>query len=509
MQILVFVAIAVFSVIVGYILRRFIAEKKIVSAEHKAREIERDANINAETLKKEAIFSAKEEIHALRTNLEKETRERRAEIARHERRNLSKEESLDSRQNDIDKRDRELHNLSKKLSKKEKALILKEEQKEKELERIASLTKDEAKEELLREVDKSLVREKAVRIRDMEEEIKDTAKRTSQKILANTICSIAPEFVAESTVSVVNLPNDDMKGRIIGREGRNIRAFEKETGVDLIIDDTPEAVVLSCFDSVRREVAKVALEKLISDGRIHPTRIEEMVNKATDEIEQKMKEEGKNAIFELEINKVHPELIRLLGSLQFRTSYGQNQLQHSIEVAKAAALIAKELGVNSKIAKRAALFHDIGKAIDQFTEGTHIELGMMLLKKYGENEQVIHAMSTHHGDYEPKTIEAVIVTAADAISAARPGARRETINNYVKRLESLEKIGNSYNGVEKSFAIQAGRELRIVVYPEKISDDEMLLLSHKISNQIQDELDYPGQVKVHVIRESRVVSYAK
>ncbi len=328
MQILVFVAIALVSLIVGYILRRFIAEKKIVSAEYKAQQIEHDANKNAETLKKEALFSAKEEIHALRTNLEKETRERRAEIARHERRNLSKEESLDSRQNEIDKRDRELHNLSKKLSKKEKALILKEEQKQKELEKIASLTKEEAKEELLREVDKNLVREKAVRIRDMEEEIKDTAKRTSQKILANTICSIAPEFVAESTVSVVTLPNDDMKGRIIGREGRNIRAFEKETGVDLIIDDTPEAVVLSCFDSVRREIAKVALEKLISDGRIHPTRIEETVLKATEEIEQKMKEEGKNAIFELEINKVAYNLEQAMDKISFSIQLKLLKQQH-------------------------------------------------------------------------------------------------------------------------------------------------------------------------------------
>ncbi len=494
---------------IGYFLRKIIAEKKIISAEVKAKNIEETAVKTAENLKKEALFNAKEEIHALRTNLEKETRERRAEITRLERRNLSREESLDAKQKEIDKKDRDIHNLAKKLAKKEKALVIKEEQKSEELERIASLTKEEAKEELLKKIDNQLIREKAIRIREIEEEIKDNAKKMSQVILANTICSITPEYVAENTVSIVEIPNDEMKGRLIGKEGRNIRAFEKVTGVDLIIDDTPEAVVLSCFDAVRRQIAKVTLDKLISDGRIHPARIEEMFEKATAEIDQKIKEEGTNALFELEINKVHPELVKLLGRLQFRTSYGQDQLHHSIEVAKAAAVIAKQLGLNVKIAKRAALFHDIGKSIDQFTEGTHVELGMQLLKKYGESEQVIHAMSTHHGEYEPKTIEALIVNAADAVSAARPGARRESVGNYIKRLESLEQIANAYDGVKKSYAIQAGRELRVIVIPQKVSDDKMIVLARDISKQIQEELEYPGQVKVNVIRESRSVSYAK
>lgn len=380
---------------------------------------------------------------------------------------------------------------------------------EKELERIASMSRDDAKAILLDEVDKKLDREKVQRIRDMEEDIRENAVRNSQKILANTIHRIASDFVSESTVSVVSLPNEEMKGRIIGREGRNIRALEKETGVDLIIDDTPEAVVLSSFDPVRREITRLALEKLITDGRIHPSRIEEMVNKSRQEIDEKMKEEGKNAIFELELSRVHPELVKMIGRLQFRTSYGQNVLKHAIEVAKISGMLAKELGANVRIAKRAGLFHDIGKAIDTDQEGTHIELGMQVLKKYGESDEIIHAMSTHHGDFEPETIEAVIVTAADAISAARPGARRESLNNYIKRLENLEAIADSYDGVEKSFAIQAGREVRVMVLPDKVNDDRMVLLAREISKRIEDEMDYPGQVKVHIIRESRVVDYAK
>jgi ribonuclease Y len=343
----------------------------------------------------------------------------------------------------------------------------------------------------------------------MEEQIREEAKKESQKILSNTIHRIASDFVSENTVSVVSLPSDDMKGRIIGREGRNIRALEKETGVDLIIDDTPEAVIISSFDPVRRKITALALEKLITDGRIHPSRIEEMVEKSRKEVDEMMKEEGKNAVFELELNRVHPEIVKLVGRLQFRTSYGQNVLSHSIEVGKIAGMLAKELGANVRIAKRAGLFHDIGKAVDTEMEGTHIELGMGILKKYGESEEVIHAMSTHHGDFEPMTVEAVLVTAADAISAARPGARRESLDNYVKRLESLENIANSYKGVEKSYAIQAGREIRIMVLPERVSDDEMVLMSRDISKQIEEELDYPGQVKVHIIRESRAVSYAK
>lgn len=508
-QILVYFVIAIIGIGVGYVLRRFFAEKKIKSAEELSNQIVLDAKKNAENLKKESLIEAKEEIHNLRTNLEKETRERRSELQRLERRNLQKEETLDTRQREQDKKEKELQGQQKGLSNLQKELETQKTKQNEELQRIANMTREEAKDVLLAEVDKKLDREKVQRIRSMEEEIKENAVRNSQKVLANTIHRIASDYVGENTVSVVNLPNDEMKGRIIGREGRNIRAIEKETGVDLIIDDTPEAVILSCFDPVRREITRIALEKLIQDGRIHPTRIEEMVNKARDEVEEKMKEEGKNAIFELELGRVHPELVKLLGRLQFRTSYGQNVLKHSIEVAKVAGLLAKELGVNVKTAKRAALFHDIGKAIDTEVEGTHIELGMQLLKKYGEKEGVIHAMSTHHGDYEPQTIEAVVVTAADAISAARPGARRESLDNYIKRLEALEEISNSYDGVEHSFAIQAGREIRVMVTPEKIDDDKMVLLAREISQRIENELDYPGQVKVHIIRESRAFDYAK
>ncbi len=508
-SILVYILVALVSIGIGYFFRKINAEKKIVSAEQKASQILINAKKEAETIKKESIFEAKEEIHTLRTNLDKETRERRAEVQRAERRNIQKEESLDKKEKEYEKKSKDLHIELKQLANRKKQIDEQKVLQANELQRISQMTKEEAKQELLEKIDKKLTREKAQRIRKIEEEINEEAVKMSQNILCNTIHRISSEFVGENTVSVVNLPNDEMKGRIIGREGRNIRALEKETGTDLIIDDTPEAVVISCFDPMRREIAKLALEKLISDGRIHPARIEEMVAKATKEIEDKMKEEGKNALFELEMSKVHPELVKLLGRLQFRTSYGQNVLSHSIEVAKAAVYIAKELGANVKIAKRAALFHDIGKAIDTEVEGTHVELGMQLLKKYGESKKVIHAMSTHHGDYEPESIEAVIVTAADVISASRPGARREILNSYIKRLEGLEKIANDYEGVEKSFAIQAGREIRIIVMPDKVNDDQMVLLSRDISKRIQDEMEYPGQVKVHLIRESRTVAYAK
>lgn len=506
---LVYILIALLCITIGYFFRKTYGERHIVSAEQKASQIVIDAKKDAETLKKESIFEAKEEIHTLRTNLDKETRERRSELQRSERRIIQKEESLDQKQKEFDKKEKDLQVEVKQLANTKKQIDEQKTLQAKELQRISQLTREEAKQELLKEVDQKLTREKAQKIRSMEEEIKENAHTVSQEILSNTIHRISSDFVGENTVSVVSLPNEDMKGRIIGREGRNIRALEKETGADLIIDDTPEAVVISCFDPMRREIAKLALEKLISDGRIHPARIEEMVIKSTKEIEEKMKEEGKNALFELEIGKVHPELVKLLGRLQFRTSYGQNVLRHSIEVAKAAVLIAKELGANIRIAKRAALFHDIGKAIDTEVEGTHIELGMALLRKYGESNEVIHAMSTHHGDYEPESIEAIIVTASDVISASRPGARREVLDSYIKRLENLELIANNYEGVEKSFAIQAGRELRIIVIPEKVNDDDMLLLSREISKKIQDEMEYPGQVKVHLIRESRSISYAK
>ncbi len=491
---LIYIVLAILGIVLGYLLRKSIGERKTGSAEDKANDIVLEAKKSAETIKKEAIFEAKEEIHNLRSNLEKETRERRSEIQRIERRNLKKEESLELKQSEQEKRDRDLAALDKKINTLKKALETQKADQEMELERIASLSREEAKGILLEEVDKQLSREKVIRIRAAEEEIKEESSKTAQKILANTIHRISSDFVSENTVSAVALPNDEMKGRIIGREGRNIRALEKATGVDLIIDDTPEAVIISCFDPVRREITRMALEKLITDGRIHPTRIEEMVNKSRAEIEEKMKEEGKNAIFELELGRVHPELVKLVGRLQFRTSYGQNVLLHSIEVAKVAGMLAKELGTNVRLAKRAGLFHDIGKAVDTEMEGTHIELGMQLLKKYGETEEVIHAMSTHHGDFEATTVEAVIVTAADAISAARPGARREALDSYIKRLENLEVIANSYEGVDHAFAI---------------NDDQMVLLSRDVAKRIEDEMDYPGQVKVHMIRESRAVAYAK
>ena len=506
---LIYIVLAILSIVLGYLLRKRVGERKTGSAEDRANEIVLEAKKNAEIIKKEALFEAKEEIHNLRSNLEKETRERRSEIQRVERRNLQKEESLEAKQKEQEKRDKELSNLERKMTGLKKQLENQKSEQEKELERIASLSRDEAKDILLEEVDKQLSREKVLRIRSTEEEIKEESNKMAQKILANTLHRISSDYVSENTVSAVALPNDEMKGRIIGREGRNIRALEKATGVDLIIDDTPEAVIISCFDPVRREVTRMALEKLITDGRIHPTRIEEMVNKSRAEIEEKMKEEGKNAVFELELGRVHPELVKLIGRLQFRTSYGQNVLVHSIEVAKVAGMLAKELGANVRIAKRAGLFHDIGKAIDTEVEGTHIELGMQLLKKYGESDEVIHAMSTHHGDYEPTTVEAVIVTAADAISAARPGARREALDNYIKRLENLETIASSYEGVDHAYAVQAGREIRIMVVPEKISDDDMVLLSRNVAKRIEDEMDYPGQVKVNIIRESRAISYAK
>lgn len=493
----------------GYVLRKAIAEKKIKSAEQQADHIILEAKKQAETTKKEMLIEAKEEVHKMRIDLEKETRERRNELQKIERRNLQKEESLDRKAEQYESREKSLNNKEREIEKLEKKTRVLHDQQLVELERIASLSIEEAKEQLLSDVDKDLTHEKAVRIKNMENQAKQDAEKKAKSILATAIQKCAADFVAESTVSVVALPNEEMKGRIIGREGRNIRALETATGVDLIIDDTPEAVILSSFDPVRREIARVALEKLIVDGRIHPARIEEMVAKAKKEIENQLKEEGENATFDLGIHNVHPELIKLIGRLKYRTSYGQNVLKHSIEVANLAGLMAAELGSDVRVAKRAGLLHDIGKAVDHEVEGTHIEIGMNLLKKFKESKAIVHAMSTHHGDYEPQTIEAVLVTAADAISAARPGARRETLDNYIKRLETLEEISNSYNGVDKSFAIQAGREIRIMVVPEKITDDDMVVLAHDISKRIEDELDYPGQIKVHLIRETRAINYAK
>ena len=497
------------GMLLGYIIRRIIAEKKIRSAEIMADNIVIDARKKAESTKKEMLIEAKDEIHVLRLDLEKETRERRNEIQTHERRNVQKEESLDKKISNLERKEKDVAKSLRDVESLKNEYSIKIGRQNEELERIAALSKEDAKRELLENLDKTLTREKVTRIREMESEIKEESGKKAKEIIAYAIQKCATEYVAESTVSVVALPNDEMKGRIIGREGRNIRAFETATGVDLIIDDTPEAVILSSFDPVRREVARISLDRLIADGRIHPTRIEEAVKRATQEVEDAMKEDGENAVFEVGIHNVHPEIVKLLGRLRFRTSYGQNVLKHSIEVAKIAGHLAGELGLDQRIAKRAGLLHDIGKAVDYDMEGTHIELGMNILKRYKENKKVIHAMSTHHGDFEPETIEAILVTVADAISASRPGARRETLDNYVKRLETLEEISNSYEGVEKSFAIQAGREIRIMVSPEKVNDEQMIILSREISQRIESEMEYPGQIKVHIIRESRAINYAK
>lgn len=489
--------------------RKRTAEKLIVSAEIKAQEIVSEATKSAESVKKEKLVEAKEEVHQLRAELDRETKERRNEIQRLERRNLQKEESLDKKSDNLEKKEEQLGRKEQDLERQKEeaeALISKQVA---ELERISGLNQDEARSLLLADIEKEVRHEAVVLIKESESKAKEEANRKAKEIISYAIQKCAADHVAESTVSVVDLPNDEMKGRIIGREGRNIRALETLTGVDLIIDDTPEAVILSSFDPIRREIARVALEKLISDGRIHPARIEEMVEKAKREIDNKIKEEGENATFELGIHNLHPELVKLIGRLRYRTSYGQNVLKHSMEVAHLAGIMAAEIGADVKIAKRSGLLHDIGKALDHEIEGTHVEIGMNVLKKYRESNAVIHAMSTHHGDYEPKSIEAILVTAADAVSAARPGARRETLDSYIKRLEALEGISNSYEGVEKSFAIQAGREIRIMVVPEVITDDEMVLLARNITKRIENELDYPGQIKVNIIRETRVTEYAK
>lgn len=494
---------------IGYILRKMTAEKIIGSAEQKAELIVFEANKDADTRKKEILLEAKEEVHKLRYEQERENRDRRNELQRLERRLLQKEETLDRKSDNLEKKEDYLNRSNKEITKKEEMIENLYQKQLQELERISGLTTEQAKQILLSDIEKEVKHDAVVMIKDVVNKAKEDANKTATEIIAYAVQKCAADYVAESTVSVVSLPNDEMKGRIIGREGRNIRALETLTGVDLIIDDTPEAVILSSFDPIRREVARVALEKLIIDGRIHPARIEEMVEKARKEINNHIKEEGEKATFDLGIHNLHPELVKLLGRLKYRTSYGQNVLQHSIEVSYLAGLMAAELGVDVKIAKRAGLLHDIGKAVDHEVEGTHVEIGINLLRRYRETKEVIHAMSTHHGDYDPETIEAVLVTAADAISAARPGARRETLETYIKRLEKLENIANSYEGIEKAFAIQAGREIRIMVKPEDISDDNMVLLAREISKRVENELEYPGQIKVNVIRETRAIDYAK
>ena len=497
------------GIVAGYFTRKNISEAKIGEADSLAKNIIDQANKDAETIKKEKLLEAKEEIHKFRNDAEKENRERRNELQKYERRVIQKEESLDRKQQSMENKESNLNQKLRAVDEKQKEVeAIKVKQLEK-LEDISGITSEKAKDIILSNAEKEVRHEMSIMIKEIETQEKEDAEKKSREILGYAIQKCAADHVAETTVTVVNLPNDEMKGRIIGREGRNIRTLETLTGIDLIIDDTPEAVILSGFDPIRREIARIALEKLISDGRIHPARIEEMVEKAKKEVDNIIKEYGEQAIFETGVHSLHPELVKLLGRLNYRTSYGQNVLKHSIEVAHIAGIMAAEIGADIKLAKRAGLLHDIGKAVDHEMEGTHVEIGMDLLRRYKESKDVIHAMSTHHGDYEPQTVEAVLVTAADAISAARPGARRETLEAYIKRLEKLEEIANSYEGVDKSFAIQAGREIRIMVKPEKINDEEIHLLARDITKKIEEELEYPGQIKVSIIRETRAVEYAK
>ena len=484
-------------------------EITIGNAEDKAREIIDEAIKAADAKKREASLEVKEETIKARHDFEKETKERRAELQKYEQRVLSKEETVEKKATVLERKEQSLTAKEKNIDT-EKAQLQELQAKHlQELERISGLTSDQAKEQLLSAVKEDVKHETAMYVKEMETRAKEDARKKAKEYVVTAIQKCAVDHVAETTISLVQLPNDEMKGRIIGREGRNIRSIENATGVELIIDDTPEAVVLSSFNPVRREIARIALEKLIVDGRIHPARIEEMVEKATKEVETMMREEGEAATLELGVHGIHPELVRLLGRMKFRTSYGQNALKHSMEVAQLSGLLAAEIGVDVRMAKRAGLLHDIGKSIDHEVEGSHVELGVNLCKKYKENPIVINAVASHHGDEEPESLIACLVQAADAISAARPGARSETLESYTTRLKQLEEIADSFQGVDKTFAIQAGREIRVMVVPEQISDDDMILLARDISNQIEENLDYPGQIKVNGIRESRVVDYAK
>ncbi len=503
------IAVGVVCALGGYIYRKNVAERTIGSAEQKARNLILDAENSSETIKKEVTLEAKEEAHRLRNEVDKEIKERRLEVQRSERRLAQKEETIDRKLDGIEKREAKLSKVEKEIASEKEEIDSIFERKIAELEKISGYTAEEAKEMLLEGIEKECRHDASQLIKEIETQAKEEADRNAKEILTGAIQRCAADHVAESTLSVVNLPNDDMKGRIIGREGRNIRAIETLTGVDLIIDDTPEAVIVSGFDPIRREIARLALEKLIVDGRIHPSKIEEMIEKAKREVNRIIKEEGDRATFETGMHNLHPEVIKLLGRLHFRTSYGQNVLKHSIEVSHLAGLMAGELGLDVKLAKRAGLLHDIGKALDHEYEGTHVDIGVQVLKKYKESEAVINAVAAHHGDYEAKTMEALLVAAADALSAARPGARRETLDVYIKRLEKLEEIANTTEGVDKSFAIQAGREIRIIAKPEEVKDDEIALLAHEISKKIESELEYPGQIKVNVVRETRAIDYAK
>ena len=485
------------------------ADSKIGNAENKAREIIDDALKNAEAKKKETLLEIKEESIKTKNELEKETKERRAELQRYEKRVLSKEEALDKRADVLEQRESKITVREEQIKQREIKVDELNSKRVQELERISGLTSEQAKEYLLKTVEDDVKHDTAKMIKELENQAKEEAGKKAREYVVTAIQKCAADHVAETTISVVQLPSDEMKGRIIGREGRNIRTLETMTGVELIIDDTPEAVVLSGFDPIRREVARIALEKLILDGRIHPARIEEMVEKAQRDVEAMIREEGEAAALEVGVHGIHPELLRLLGRMKFRTSYGQNALKHSIEVAQLSGLLAGEIGLDVRLAKRAGLLHDIGKSIDHDVEGSHIQIGVDICRKYKESATVINAVESHHGDVEPETLIACIVQAADTISAARPGARRETLETYTNRLKQLEDIANQFKGVDKSFAIQAGREIRIMVVPEQVSDDDMVLMARDISKQIEFELEYPGQIKVNVIRESRVTDYAK
>ncbi len=509
MMLATFLISAAIMIPIGYFLRKKIAESKIQSAENEAKRLLENAGIEAENKKKEEIFKAKEEILQARHELDKEIKERRGEVALQEKRMIQKEESLEKRNESFERREKELEKKHQDLDNQKKTLDEVFNRQMTELQRISGLSKDDAKKIILDEMDKQLVSEKAALIRENDAKAKEEALKNAREIVGYAIQKCAADHTSETTVSVVTLPNDDMKGRIIGREGRNIKTLETLTGIDLIIDDTPEAVILSGFDALRREVAKIALEKLIEDGRIHPAKIEEMVEKAKQEVEATIKAEGERATLESGVNGLNPELVKILGKLKYRTSYGQNVLNHSIEVSNLARIMAEEIGADPKIARRAGLLHDIGKALDHDMEGTHVEIGVDILRKFKESEAVIHAVQAHHGDVEPKTIEAVLVQAADAISASRPGARRETLEAYIKRLEKLEEIADSFEGVEKSFAIQAGREVRLIVKPEKVTDDQMVIMARDVAKRVESEMEYPGQIKVNVIRETRAIEYAK
>nr|MDH3138603.1 ribonuclease Y [Bacillus velezensis] len=516
MTVLISILLTLLGLVVGYYVRKTIAEAKIAGARGAAEQILEDAKRDAEALKKEALLEAKDEIHTLRIDAEQEVRERRNELQKQENRLLQKEENLDRKHEGIDKREAMLEKKDHSLNERQQHIEEMESKvdemirmQQSELERISSLTRDEAKQIILDRVENELSHDIAIMTKETENRAKEEADKKAKNILSLALQRCAADHVAETTVSVVNLPNDEMKGRIIGREGRNIRTLETLTGIDLIIDDTPEAVILSGFDPIRRETARIALDKLVQDGRIHLARIEEMVEKSRREVDDYIREMGEQTTFEVGVHGLHPDLIKILGRLKFRTSYGQNVLKHSMEVAFLAGLMASELGEDAKLAKRAGLLHDIGKAIDHEVEGSHVEIGVELATKYKEHPVVINSIASHHGDEEPTSIIAVLVAAADALSAARPGARSETLENYIRRLEKLEEISESYEGVEKSFAIQAGREVRIMVKPDSINDLEAHRLARDIRKRIEDELDYPGHIKVTVIRETRAVEYAK